>query len=224
MPNDDTAPNRYIWEENSGVTGRYRDRVTGLYVKGSTVRRELDAYLDKKNEPAVALSIALQEGKISVADWQTGMMDITKKVHVNAVAVSVGGAENMTPTDRGRAGGFIKAQYTYLRNFALDIESGKQRLDGTFMNRTKQYVQAGRRTMYAAKEEALKASPVTHVGSLRHVRDSCTQCIELDKKWYAWGDATYEHPGDRICRKNCRCSERYGVANAKGQIIEVESL
>jgi hypothetical protein len=35
----------YRWEPNAGVSGRYRDE-RGRFVASSTVRRELDRYLD----------------------------------------------------------------------------------------------------------------------------------------------------------------------------------
>ena len=48
----------YRWEPNAGASGRYRDE-RGRFVASSTVRRELDRYLDN-SDPAKALAEALR--------------------------------------------------------------------------------------------------------------------------------------------------------------------
>jgi len=60
------------------------------------------------------------------------------------------------------------------------------------------------------------------VGSVRSARDSCSECISLDGKWFRVGDPAYKLPGQRICMKSCRCYERYGRMTADGVEAIVE--
>jgi hypothetical protein len=165
----------YRWEPNAGASGRYRDE-RGRFVASSTVRRELDRYLDTA-DPAKALAEALRGRQLSVADWEVAMRRHVKNTHLNAIALERGGWANMTPADYGRAGQIIREQYGYLRGFANDIASGKQRLDGTLGVRAKLYTGAGRSTFYASKR-ANRRPEVTHVRSIRSARDSCVQCVK----------------------------------------------
>ena len=209
----------YRWEPSTGASGRYRDE-RGRFVASSTVRRELDRYLDN-SDPAKALAEALRGRQVSLADWEVAMRRHVKNTHLNAIALERGGWANMTPADYGRAGQIIREQYGYLKGFAADIASGKQRLDGTLGVRAKLYTQAGRESFYRSKQANLAAG-VDMVRSVRHARDSCVECVSLDGKWFRVGDPTYKLPGQRICTKNCRCSEEYGRQTADGvEALEV---
>ena len=210
----------YRWEPNAGVSGRYRDTSTGRFVASSTVRRELDRYLDTA-DPARALAEALRGRQVSLADWEVGMRRVVKNTHLNAIALERGGWANLTPSDFGRVGQIVREQYGYLKGFAADIASGKQRLDGTLGVRAKLYTQAGRETFYHSKHANLSAG-VDMVGSVRSARDSCSECVSLDGKWFRVGDPAYKLPGQRICMKSCRCYERYGRQTADGvEALEV---
>ena len=140
----------YRWEPNAGVSGRYRDTSTGRYVQGAAVRRELDRYLDN-SDPAKALAEALRGRQLSVADWEVAMRRHVKNVNLNAIALERGGWANLTPADFGRVGQIVREQYAYLKGFAADIASGKQRLDGTLGTRAKLYSQAARTSLYKSK-------------------------------------------------------------------------
>jgi hypothetical protein len=210
---------RYQWEPSYGLAGRYRDTRTGRYVSAATVRRELDAYLDASDNAARALAEALRNRQISLVDWELSARRMIKNVQINAVVMERGGYANMRPEDWGRVGAAVRRQYEYLTNFGLQIMDGTQRLDGTFIRRMEMYAQAGRRTFYASKHANLDGK-VTHVQSVRHARDSCRSCVELDRKWFRIGDPAYRMPGDRECRVNCRCTEAYAVLDG-GELIEM---
>ena len=193
---------------------------TGRFVPGAQVRRELDRYLDAA-DPAKALAEALRGRQLSVADWEVAMRRHVKNTHLNAIALGRGGGANVTPADYGRGGQIVREQYGYLRGFANDIASGKQRLDGTLGVRAKLYTQAGRESFYRSKHANLTTA-VDMVGSVRSARDSCSECISLDGKWFRVGDPAYKLPGQRICMKSCRCYERYGRQTADGvEALEV---
>ena len=196
----------YRWEPNAGVSGRYRDE-RGRFVASSTVRRELDRYLDT-DDPAKALAEALRGRAVNLADWEVAMRRHVKNTHLNAIAMERGGWANLTPSDYGRAGQIIREQYGYLRGFANDIASGKQRLDGTLGVRAHLYSQAGRNSYYRSKAENI-SDRVTHQRSIRGKRDSCWQCVELDRKVFRIDDSSFPLPGRRVCNHNCGCYVEY---------------
>ena len=201
---------RYRFEPSSGVSGRYRDTLTGRFVPSATVRRELDRYLDASDDAARALARALRNREVSLADWELGMRRLIKNTHLNAVALERGGWANMRPQDYGRAGQIIREQYGYLKQFGLDIASGKQRIDGTLDFRAKLYTEAGRNTWYRS-HAANMTTAVTHQRSIRGKRDSCWQCMDLDRRVFRIDDPTFPLPGRRVCLHNCGCHLEYMV-------------
>ena len=210
----------YRWEPSAGVSGRYRDE-RGRFVASSTVRRELDRYLDN-SDPAKALAEALRGRQLSVADWEVAMRRHVKNTHLNAIALERGGWANLTPSDFGRVGQIVREQYAYLKGFAADIASGKQRLDGTLGTRAKLYSQAARTSLYKSKAANMSLE-VTHVRTRRSARDSCRQCLDLDGKVFRINDPSFPLPGQRICRANCQCHLEY-LSMGEGDEYQVEEL
>ena len=209
----------YRWEPTAGASGRYRDE-RGRFVASSTVRRELDRYLDN-SDPAKALAEALRGRQLSVADWEIAMRRHIKNTHLNAIALERGGYANMTPADYGRVGQIVREQYAYLKNFGRQIANGEQKLDGTLGVRANLYTQAGRESFYRSKQANLQPG-IDMVMSVRHARDSCAECIALEGKWFKVGDPAYKLPGQRICLKRCHCTERYGRMTADGVVALAE--
>jgi hypothetical protein len=209
----------YRWEPNAGVSGRYRDE-RGRFVASSTVRRELDRYLDTA-DPAKALAEALRGRQVSLADAEIAFRRMIKNTHLNAVALERGGWSNLTPRDFGLAGQRIRYNYGKARDMFKQIADGKQRLDGTLTRRFELYGEAGRNTFYRAKQANLRPD-VTHVRSIRHARDSCAECRALDGKVFAIGDPSYKLPGQRICLSRCRCSEEYLRLGDSGEYEALE--
>ena len=209
----------YRWEPNAGVSGRYRDE-RGRFVASSTVRRELDRYLDN-SDPAKALAEALRGRQVSLADWEVAMRRHVKNTHLNAVAMERGGYANMRPQDYGRVGQIVREQYGYLRGFANDIASGKQRLDGTLGTRAKLYSQAARTSLYKSKAANMSGG-VPHQRSIRSARDSCRQCLDLDRKVFRIDDPSFPLPGQRICRANCQCHLEYLRLGDSGEYEALE--
>ena len=208
----------YRWEPNAGVSGRYRDTSTGRYVQGAAVRRELDRYLDTA-DPAKALAEALRGRQVSLADWELGMRRHVKNVTINAISLERGGYANVRPSDWGRAGAIVREQYGYLKGFAADIASGKQRLDGTLARRASLYSQSARNSYYRSKA-ANMSGKVTHQMSVRSARDSCWQCRDLDRKVFRIDDTSFVLPGRRVCNHNCQCHIAYLTLGSDGESYE----
>ena len=213
---------RYRWEPTAGVSGRYRDTKTGRFLANKAVRADLDAFIGVSDDAVATLADALRSRTISLADWELAMRKEIKKAHLNAIALERGGWANMRPSDYGRAGQIIREQYGYLKGFANDIASGKQRLDGTLRARAKLYTQAARNTLYRSKA-ANMSDKVTHQRSIRSARDSCWQCIELDRKVFAINDSSFPLPGRRVCNHNCGCHLEY-LSMVDGEYVSLEMV
>jgi hypothetical protein len=189
------------------TTGRYRGP-GGQFVSGAVVRAELDAFLDRTEKDILAVTEALRAGRISLSDWQLAMEKAVKGVHVASAALAKGGWAQVTQADLGRAGQKIRAQYGYLRNFAADIASGKQRLDGTLARRAALYVQAGRNTYHAVEQREMRARGMVEERNLLSPGDSCPGCLAADALgWVELG--TLPEIGTRDCTMNCRCRIAY---------------
>lgn len=210
----------YVWVADRGVAGQYRNTSTGRYILPSVVRRELDRFLDGHDRTARSLAEQLRGGGISLAQWELEFRRHIRSIHLNAIALQRGGWAQMTMDDFALAGRIVREQFDYLKRFASQIADGSQRMDGSLAWRAQLYSEAGRNTYYQSLHANLPFE-VTHVRSIRHARDSCPDCIELDGKWFLIGDPAYKLPGNRQCLHNCRCSESYGVMTADGAIVEV---
>ena len=207
----------------SGPQHRYRDTSTGRYISAQSVRRDVARLADTAGrDVARQLTTALKDGRIGLAEWQVGMARAVKNVNYAAVASASGGVNNMTAVERGRAGAIIKQQYAYLRDFAKQIESGEQKLDGRAMRRAEMYMDAAKGSFHEQKRAGFAeshAGAVVMVRSHRHKRDSCRSCVGLDGKWFTMNSPEYIPVGRRECNVNCGCTEEMGTQAADGAIV-----
>ena len=207
----------------SGPQHRYRDTSTGRYISAQSVRRDVARMADTAGrDVARQLTTALKDGRIGLAEWQVGMARAVKNVNYAAVAAASGGVQNMTAVERGRAGAIIRKQYDYLRDFAKQIESGEQKLDGRAMRRAEMYMDAAKGSFHEQKRAGFAeshAGAVVMVRSHRHKRDSCRSCVGLDGKWFTMNSPEYIPVGRRECNVNCGCTEEMGTQAADGAIV-----
>ena len=184
---------------------RYYDLDTGKFVSNAAVREGLETVMDASALQMNTLTQQLIDGGISLADWQTGMMQQIKITHTTSAALSQGGWGAMTSSDWGATGQLIRAQYDYLRNFAAEIASGKQPLDGRALVRADMYADAANGTY----EEMNRRSAITDGFDeerriLEDTINACDGCIEqagLD--WQPIG--TLDPIGAEECATRCRC-------------------
>lgn len=218
---------QYRW---NSAAGQYIDK-SGRFVPRALVREELDNVLDGISAKVDIASRALVSGTIDINEWLDTMTDLVKRSHLVSAAAQRGGWAQMSPADFGRVGRIVRDQYSYLRTFAEQIESGKQPLDGNLIRRAALYAQAGRDTFYVFQRLEMRQRGYNVVTSVRNATDSCEDCIALDGVSYTWNEGTtqyenksaaikvYKPIGRRICNKNCRCSESY--TNEAGDEVTV---
>lgn len=154
------------------------------------------------------LALALKEGRISVAEWQIETAATIKQMHLASTAAARGGWAQLTPADLGRAGQIVKKQYGYLGDFARQIESGEQPLDGRFLRRVDLYAQAARGTFHTFDGLEQQARGKTEERNVLHASESCAGCIEQSgRSWVGIGELI--PVGSRSCLVNCKCDIEY---------------
>lgn len=194
------------------AVGRYRDAATGRLIREEPIRRALDQVIDAQASQMRALTQSLIDGQINLATWQASMMGSVKNVHIVGATLANGGWAQMDQSDWGWVGAArIRPQYAYLRDFAAQIASGKQPLNGTALARAELYANAGRATHRAAQERLAQQRGLEMAKSNLGVCDHCALCIsEASRGWQPVG--TLVPVGSRTCLSRCHCWFSYRAA------------
>ncbi len=227
-----TARVEYDFDPRLGSTGRYVDRDTGRVVSTDRVAAALETQISQAQDRMQNVSTQLAEGNINLAQWQTSMAQEMKVIHVNGAVLAKGGRDQMTQADWGAVGQLTKEQYAFLRNFASDIATGKQRLrnlagevNGQFLRRADLYAQAGAGThSQMERRQARQNAEITHERRVLDPRAKhCACCPAQEAKgWRLIGNNDLLPIGACDCATNCRCRFVFGVRQTDGQIDEIE--
>lgn len=179
---------------------------SGRRVPQGRLNLAVDRVLTQAGQEMSALAAQLQAGALSLADWQVAMASEVKSLHLGAAAVARGGWEQMTQSDFGWTGQRIRTQYAYLRNFAHEIATGQQPLDGRLLSRSTLYAEAARGThREMQRKTAISIGREQESNVLGAVERSCAQCPELSG--YGWVPiGTLPPVGSRECRSRCHCT------------------
>lgn len=202
--------------------GRYVTNRGRTIVSAKDVKKQINDYIASEVERVRGLTSKLQTGEITVAEFQLALRDAIANTNIAGAALAKGGWAQMTPSDYGKAGAAIKKQYggikawgkRGLREFMTDLESGKQKMDGSFVNRALQYVKSGNHTYEDVRRGEVKEAGLTQERSVRHKSDSCPGCLAATAAgWVAIG--TLPLPGERDCFSNCGCTMDYRQSKSK---------
>ena len=179
----------------------------GRFVSRQVVIDGLDYALDSAKLRGRALSAQLRSGTITLVDWEQGMRQVVKEVHLYSAATARGGWAQMSYTDFGNMGPQLRYQYGKLANFAREIQSGYP-LDGRFMQRTELYLLSGRSSFHLQDERVQREAGMTQERNQLASGDNCYGCVtETRRGWVAIG--TLVPPGRRTCLGRCKCIVQY---------------
>lgn len=196
---------QYGWND---AAGRYIELRSGRFVSESTVRAIVDQTLDGFGARMVALTDSLRGGQLGLSAWQAGMAQEIKAAHLFAAAAARGGWSQLSPADYGRVGQRLRVQYAYLRNRALAIQNGTQRLDGSLIQRTRLYAGAARGTFHAVERVEVAARGFDQERNVLAPVENCPGCLaQTGRGWVALGELI--PIGQRDCIANCRCTIFY---------------
>jgi hypothetical protein len=170
-------------------------------------RRQIDEYARR----ARALANELAEGRLAPADWRDATAAVVRDAHATA-AVAAAGPDGVDP---GALSEVVADQLRYLDDFAADVASGEQPLDGRLLARAEMYAQAANATY----EETRRGVKVAE--GLRWERrvlgrgsEHCDDCKELAARgWQPVG--TLPPVGSTRCIVNCTCRFQYSSSRER---------
>jgi hypothetical protein len=205
---------RYGWNE---AAGRYVDLQTNRFVRFADVRDALESVMGASADRMHTFTQSLIDGQISLAEWQSGMLEQIKLAHTAAAASARGGWAQMSQSDWGAAGRLIRTQYDFLRNFSNQIASGEQPLNGRALVRADLYGQAARGTFEETRRRYERL--MNGMEEERRVlgeADHCPDCLDYaEEDWQPIG--TLPPIGDSVCQTNCHCTFEYRRAGEESE-------
>jgi hypothetical protein len=203
------------------ATNRYINLETGRFVAASTVRDALESVMEASAARMNAVTQQLVDRQISLASWQTEMMQNIKLSHTAAAASANGGWAQMTQSDWGAAGQMIREQYDYLRNFANQIADGTQPLDGRVLVRADMYGDAARNTFEEMRRRGETEGGMQFERRVLGQADHCPDCLDYAAEgWQPIG--TLPQIGDSVCLTRCHCTFEYSDTNPEGGDVTEE--
>ena len=194
---------------------RYTNVTTKRIVSAKEVRDAVDTVIDKDALRMQNVAQQLVDGRINLAEWQVQTSALLKNLHSAMGLAAGGGLNNISASDLGFVASQIKEQYKYLRNFALQVKRGEQKLDVSLVARAMSYAQASRATYENTLQRRARAAGLSLEKSvLGSVETShCGDCQgEASKSWQPIGSLI--PIGQRSCMSQCRCHFIYGAGEA----------
>ncbi|MCP5016856.1 MAG: hypothetical protein GY938_16550 [Ketobacter sp.] len=201
---------QYRWNPNArhGL-GAHIDS-NGRFVSRATVRAELDNVIKGLGDQASTITGQLKAGEVTLSDWQTQMMAISKQSAMVGAVMQKGSWFNMTQSDFGRVGQQVKEQYGFLRDWAKGIAEGVRKIHRGV---ARQYAQFGRQVYYLFEKLKSRLGGLNERRNILHARESCSgvgSCIEQNGLgWLSINDDQFIEIGRRVCRGNCLCTWEY---------------
>jgi hypothetical protein len=196
---------QYLWDE---AAHSYIDRKTGRPVSWQVIRDQLDNVIDASSQVMRAISQQQRDGDIGLAEWQIQMMQLIKIILLAAAAMQLGGWQQMSQANFGRVGRIVRNEYAFLRNFAEQIASGQQKLDGTLARRAGLYGQQGRPTYLVFWDNTASQRGFDEERSILQPAEHCVECVSEDAKGFQPLGQMIPI-GSRICRSNDRCLKEF---------------
>ncbi len=218
---------QFSWDSRLRPHGGYRDS-RGRIVRQVVVLEALESVIETTRREMQTISRSLADGEITLAQWQLGMRDRIRTVHIASAALAKGGWAQMSAADWGFVGSQIKAQLRFLRKFALEIESGKaslHRLDGAingnFLQRVDLYGNSGITTYHNVRRREARAAGYNREARRLdpNVKQHCACCVSQARRGYQPIGILIPIGGCE-CTTKCRCRFVFGK-EIKGKIIEV---
>ncbi len=154
------------------------------------------------------IGIQLQDGVITLPQWERQTQSQLRPLHLATVAATVGGFALLTQAHVSAYRQAITVQFEFLATFRKQLRSADQLLDGTFLARLRMYARAAHGV---AQEVNRKVQPFfgkTEERRVLGVADHCPDCPPLATRgWQPIG--SLPRIGDTVCRVNCRCRWEY---------------
>lgn len=195
----------YVWD---AANGHYRTE-RGRYIPASAIRRAVDATLDSLKSESDALAARLAAGTLDVDDWHVAMRALVKQAHTVSHLAAIGGRKRWTPSEAGKLGARVKAQYQFLSNFRREIANDAAGSPEAIAARARMYIQGGSQTYEAAGRRVAEATGKREMRRFTNSIRPCGDCLSYaGQGWVKIGELP--DPGVACaCGGACRCTVSY---------------
>ncbi len=230
---EDTALMYELWDGYSGLpglldatlarrgkrTGYTYDPATGKFYWGGTKQavseqRLRTAVKRASDEASLRMRKETQQliaGIVLLAVWYSSMRSLMNALYRTIFTVSIGGFAFEDNTARNVFYALVLAQFSWLDNFAAQVRSGAQVLNGSALTRAGLYGSYGNGLyqnidLYYAQANGYTEAKRVLGPTEDHCHDDGIRqgCVELARKgWMPLGDMV--PIGDATCYSNCLC-------------------
>lgn len=189
-------------------TGRYRDE-RGKFLSQASVQKLVDGRIDKLEASLKRFTRMLNDGSITLDQWQGSVREAIKAAHIQAAIIGHGGKAGMGSTEYGRVGQRLRLEYDFLANFASDLLGGRISAPMA-LARIGLYAQSVRGSYWLGTEIRQQEQGYS---LMRRILDDQAKHCEDCLRYAARGTVpigSVPLPGQRCeCGARCRCSVRY---------------
>lgn len=196
---------------------RYRNKRTGRLVGLQKIKDLSRTLIQKRSRDAIALTDRMLANEISVGDWEMAIARSLKTLHLQQYKLSAG---QMGARDYGIVGNRLRNEYRFLRNFSLEISSGRLS-EAQIRQRVRQYYNATWATFERGRREGNRSAGAKWEKRLLNSRVPCAQCPGYASVGWVPVGFLPDIGRDCDCRSNCKCTFVYafGVSPPDGQSL-----
>lgn len=189
-------------------TGRYRDE-RGKFLSQASVQKLVDGRIDKLEASLKRFTRMLNDGSITLDQWQGSVREAIKAAHIQAAIIGHGGKAGMGSAEYGKVGQRLRSEYAYLQNFASDL-LGRRVSAPMAVARIGLYAESVRGSYWLGTEIRQQEQGYS---LMRRILDDQAKHCEDCLRYAARGTVpigSVPLPGQRCeCGARCRCSVRY---------------
>lgn len=183
---------------------RYRHDPSGRFVSEHDVNEAMQLVINAEALAMVHLGDRMRVGDVGLQDWQIGMANSIRLIHVLAAVLAVGGFIRLDAATIARTETLIARQLNFLAVFAVQIQLGDQPLNSDFTRRIVMYAEAAFGTIQEIRRALAEQIGYAQERRMLGEADHCVDCVrDARLGWQPIG--TLPSIGDSICRTNCRC-------------------
>lgn len=150
----------------------------------------------------------LMSGQSSLEEFRQQMAGEIETASWEAALLVYGPTIWLVPAIAQAVRQLIDRQLSYLDRLLNEIQTGKQKLDGSLLRRVMMYAGGGWAMLYEMVKRMAIAGGYTNEENILGIADHCEGCLEETAKGRV-PIGTLVPIGERLCLSNCRCRIRY---------------
>lgn len=199
---------RFRWDRSSA---KFRSVDTGRFVSKGRIDAGVKDFAKRAATRIRELGKRFEAGELDEAEFADLARSEVARLHGSLGTLSYGGVDAITARQREKVAAAVGRQLGFFENLVAQLQSGKQRKDGSLLTRLALYGNAGWSTFENGTRDLLQedgqGGPTEERRVLANV-EHCVDCVEYAALgWQPVG--TLPPIGDSVCRANCKCHFEY---------------